>query len=301
MMSTWGDRWCRMGWLIAAGALLVGAPAGGARGGDKPKDRPDHLEFRILANRRDDGKALEAARRYFAKAKEDARLRAELGQRARDGLPPAPLSLATDKAPGYTWAEVGPAELRSLRLDNAAEKDTPPVPEGSTTPRNALWQQVARARAKGEPFVLERHLGECLLYSRPCENAKLSKEERGRKKVEYFLLTRDPHKGKAVTGAYLTHVKAGSDVRDAPCIEFRLNKRGGDLFFELTSANKPSEDDRGSFRRHLAILLDGKVVAAPALHGPIRSEGVISSGSFRRAEADRWVEVLRSDLPRARK
>jgi hypothetical protein len=248
--------------LVAVGSSSEEARRGGAR-----------LEFRILANQHDDAEALEAAKKDLAASRE------EQEKRARDGLPPAPVKKATDRAPGYSWVEVASAELRSLNLDNAAETDAE---------RNVWWKRAAAARVKGETLVL-RSQGECL-FSRTCTSIKLSEEERKRKKYDYFLLTRDPQPGKAVTGEHMVRVKVTEAELGNPCLEFTLDKRGGELFFELTSANLPSPDDE--FHRLLAIIFDGTIVAAPRLNQAIRQEGQIT-GRFTQAEAEAMARVLR--------
>jgi preprotein translocase subunit SecD len=143
-------------------------------------------------------------------------------------------------------------------------------------------------------------LSACLLYSRPCQNAKLPKAERERKKFEYFLLTRDPQPGKALTGQHLTSARAGRDARDRPCVIFELNKKGAELMAELSSGNLPSPDEDVFFNRHMAIILDRRIVAAPALRGKIGDRAAIS-GRFTRAEIDAIVTVLRGGLPPKKK
>lgn len=263
-------------WL---GLALAAAAAGCER--EEPLKGTKSLEFRMVANARDDADALEAAKKDLAAAREDARAKEEAKQRARDGRPPAPVSKATDKAPGYSWLEIGRAERSTLHLDNAAETD----PEHA-----ALWKEAAVARARGEPLVLHEALDGCLLFSRPCENTKLSEEERKQKKIDYFLLTRDPFEGKAVTGEYLTRARAGEDDRGKPCVLFNLSKKGGDLFHELTSTNVSAPEAS----RHLAIILDDLIVTAPRINGPIRASGMIS-GNFTKEEVDAMVRVLRGE------
>ena len=76
-----------------------------------------------------------------------------------------------------------------------------------------------------------------------------------------------------------------------PSVNFKFNSRGGDLFYDLTSANRPNPN--GSFFRHLAIILDDFIVSAPRLNEAIRSEGQIS-GNFTQKEVDQLVNILRS-------
>src|SRR5262249_52614114 len=113
-------------------------------------------------------------------------------------------------------------------------------------------------------------LSGCRLYSRPCVARTLSKEERAKKRFDYFLLTRDPRKGKAVTGHHLEKVNEARDALDRPAIEFRLTKEGGELLHELTSENRPSGDDDLPFKRHLAVVVDGRIVTAATLSEPLR-------------------------------
>ncbi|HWG45485.1 MAG TPA: hypothetical protein VN688_22165 [Gemmataceae bacterium] len=270
----------------------------------KPPAKRPHLKFCILANERDDAKALAAAKKHFAAAAEDAKLKAELKRRAEDGKPPAAVKVATDKAPGYTWVEIAPACLRYLRLDNASAEDAKPLDPGldtprDTTPHNAFWKEVATARDKGTPLLMARSLPACLLYSRSCQNRKLSKEARERKKFEYFLLTRDPQPGKALTGKHLASARAGMDSRGTPCINFELTTKGGELMAELSSHNLPSRDEE-FFVRYLAIILDEQIVTAPSLRSKIGTQGQIG-GSFTRPEIDAIVTVLRGDLPPEKK
>jgi hypothetical protein len=255
-------------WLAVLLAVPGVLAAPGCPTEEQPTGQAVSLEFRILANQRDDAEALEAAKKYLADAAKAPKLQEELRPRARDGLPPPPLAKSTDKAPGYTWFAIGPALRRSLNLDNEA----------------------AAARARGEPLVLGSSLDGCLLYSRPCESTKLSDEERKKKRFDYFLLTRDPRKGKAVTGAYLVRAKAGEDAGGTPCVLFSLNKEGGVLLRELTSANLPSRDD--GFKRHLAILLDGVIVSAPTLNAGIGEDGMIT-GRFTHDEVEAIARLLR--------
>jgi hypothetical protein len=69
--------------VLAAGALVwVGVIRGEA------KEKGPRLEFRILANKQDEPKALEAASKYLAAASKDAKRKTELEERAKAGLPP---------------------------------------------------------------------------------------------------------------------------------------------------------------------------------------------------------------------
>src|SRR6202040_48296 len=102
-------------------------------------------------------------------------------------------------------------------------------------PDKGFRQEVAKARVDGEAIPITLRLPDCLLYSRVCLNANLTKEAREQKKYDYFLLTRLPEPGKGVTGEHLVEVKAGTDSAGRTAIDFTLDQDGGNLFHDLTS------------------------------------------------------------------
>jgi SecD/SecF fusion protein len=266
------------------------------------------LEFRILANTQDDKEAVDDARRELAELAKDPAGKAELDRKAATGEPPPrPTHLDAEGKRtdlynvtlqggqphqfSYSWVELGRQERHQLGLDNAAANDEK---------RSGLWRLAAQARERGETLLLDSTnsaLQSAVLYSRVCQNRKISDDERAQKKYEYFLLTRDPGRdpitgeSKAVTGKYLTGARRDQDERFHPAVHFQFNTQGGDLFYELTSENKPSE--QGRFYRYLAIVLDGQIVSAPRVQSPIRTQGQIS-GNFTVEEVDRLVSILRS-------
>ena len=140
-------------WATGAACLLA---AGGAA---CAADKPPRLEFRILADKGDDADAFAAATKLLT----DPKKKDDLQKRAEEGKPPPAPETPADKGPGYAWVEVGPAELHSLQLDDA---DSP------------LAKKAAAAREAGEPLVTS---GGCLLFSRECRDANLSREEREKK------------------------------------------------------------------------------------------------------------------------
>ncbi len=279
-------------WLAIA--ILGSNIFGVAQGEEKEKFKTQRLEFRILANEVDEPKALEAAKKVFVSANKDDKVKKELERLAKEGKPPMPVALATGKAPGYTWVEIGSGMLKPLDLhDEIAANDE----------RNQEWKRAKDARDKGEAMALkDKEYG--LVFSRPCLNASLSKEARERKKFDYFLLTRDPQKGKALTGKHLIDAKIrkyssrGESHRE---IQIEFDKEGGDLMFELTNANRPSPDEDGPrFCRHLAIIVIGKIISAPTLREPIKSKAIISGG-FSPEDMKALVEGLRQDIAAKKK
>ena len=152
--------------------------------------RVGSLEFRILANDRDDREAVEAAKRFFADAQKDQKLKDNLQALAlADEPPPSPqnpsggnvFTVTTNGQVSqytYSWVEIGKSERNVLGLNNAHESDPDPT---------SNWKKLADARAKGEPIVLESfgpggsYFG-ALIYSRNAVSYKLSARERAEKK-----------------------------------------------------------------------------------------------------------------------
>src|SRR5215472_8649479 len=96
-----------LGW-----GLCVGHPL---QGNEKPAKATPVLEFRIVANDEDDHQAIQAAKAYF----EDDQHRDEVARRAKEGLPPPPVSRKGNAT--YTWVEVGRSERLVLNVNNEAE------------------------------------------------------------------------------------------------------------------------------------------------------------------------------------
>src|SRR5207245_5871025 len=117
------------------------------------------------------------------------------------------------------------------------------------------------------------------------------------KKYEYFILTRDPEKGKEITGQHLTrafeHQGNGLELE----VGFEFNQRGGELFGELTTKNKPEGSSEADFRRYLCVVLDDKIESAARINAVITTNGVIQ-GHFTKEDVDRLVRIFRAgDLP----
>jgi hypothetical protein len=73
-----------------------------------------------------------------------------------------------------------------------------------------------------------------------------------------------------------------------PAIGFVLDEAGGKMLKSLTEAN---------VKNRLAVVIDGKVVAAPTIRGAISDKGVIA-GNFTEREARGIVEALRVGMAR---
>ncbi|HTU21944.1 MAG TPA: protein translocase subunit SecD [Gemmataceae bacterium] len=251
------------------------------------------LEFRILANPTDDKDALKAAEDYLRN--EDNKRQLERLEAL--GEPPPPprneaggltfhITLAgEEKEYGYQWVELGKEELYSLHLNNAA---------GESPATKPMWDMVAAVRDKEAIRFPPQGGSQFLLYSRTISNpGRLTPKDRQLgKKYEYFILTRKSEPGKEVTGDYLSQAVAGASDRGEPAVHFGFNSEGANLFYDLTSLNKPSRA-QGSFERKLAIILDGQIRTAPGLKSAIRDRGQISGG-FTQKSVQEVVTILRA-------
>jgi SecD/SecF fusion protein len=253
-------------------------------------EQQGRLEFRILADRRDDRGAIEAAEEWF----KTPEARKELAQAnfrnepppgpKKDGSPWFQVDLPEEPNHTYSWVELGKSELYSLGLNSDALNANP-----------AMKRTVDDALAKGEPFIFGS--GENLLYVRRITNPvrRSPADLRLGKQLEFFALTRDPLKGQEITGDYLVTAYPTTSQRGERAIAFRFNAEGGNLFYEVTSKNKPSGqvDSPAAFYRHLAIVFDKQILSAPVLRSAIRTNGEIT-GKFSQEETDFLVRVLRA-------
>jgi hypothetical protein len=265
--------------LATAPSSVSAARSAGAPDTQPRKDAKSRLEFHIAANERDDGQAIEAARKYFAGVGNDPKRKAELDERSRRGEPPPSPKPADGTtfttALGqftYSWARLAPKIVREWE---GSERD-----ESKGTSRAT---KVAEARKRGEPSVVWPGI---LVYSR-------ERGEQKGEKIEYFMLLRDPEKGKVIAGEHLERVTTAPDGRGHWAINVRLTEEGGKLLKELTSKNQPFQE--GTPRtRQLAIAMNGEVVATPSIRSLIAGPDCMISGNFTKQDADTLVTLLRS-------
>jgi SecD/SecF fusion protein len=262
------------------------------------------LEFLILANQRDDKAAIDVAREFINSGKH----KEELDARAKQGLPPPPpippaadaVTLPDGRTKGfrtakgdftYSWVEIGKEERTQDGLNNAAEN--------ADSKGHRSWALAEEARKNGAPAISWN--GETLLYSRKSENLNLPDAVRDEKKYEYFFLVRDPaedpqppHEPLSVTGDQLSSVRGDQpDPVKGPAVSFSFRPLGAARFGDLTSANVPTGSEENRFERRLAIVMDGYIVSAPALHEAIRDNGQIS-GNFTQDKVNQMVTLLTS-------
>ncbi|HLH48592.1 MAG TPA: protein translocase subunit SecD [Roseiarcus sp.] len=88
-----------------------------------------------------------------------------------------------------------------------------------------------------------------------------------------------------VQGEDLVDAQASFDQNGQPDVNFRFNLRGGQRFGQVTSEN---------VGRPFAIVLDGKVISAPRILGPITGGSGQITGNFSVEEADNLAVLLRA-------
>ena len=89
-----------------------------------------------------------------------------------------------------------------------------------------------------------------------------------------------------VQGEDLTDAQPGFDQQNQqPIVNFRFNIRGGQRFGQVTSEN---------VGRPFAIVLDGKVISAPRILGPITGGSGQISGNFTVEQANNLAILLRA-------
>ena len=249
------------------------------------------LEFRILANPTDDREGITDAQKLVDSAETDPAVKAQFEAAAKAGLPPPAPDRAfnvtvngqTQDGTRYEWVELGKEERDTLGLSNAFAGPEPPADRRGNARSTQNYTLLSSQRNKA---VL---LGDMLVYSREFTKRAPTKDEED-KKIEYFILTRvSPADNlRVVPPVSLTATVDQSGFN--PAVAFQFNPTGANKFGAMTERNRKSE----TFKRYLAVVMDGKIVSAPTLNDTIRDRGQISGDSFDIKGVRRLVEILRS-------
>jgi SecD/SecF fusion protein len=268
------------------------------------------LEFRILANDTDDADALEAARDYFKRAKENPTgpEAKDLEAAAKSGLPPPFPNRGPNEPPfifhneevRYEWVELGKHARAEKRISTKLPEN---LSEEERVRGGFLRTRLEEARKNNEIFVLgddaearSIHLSS-FYYSRVSQNDKKPTESQ-EKQFDYFQLTRVSEKNQVKVGGDVTisaHVT--QDENGAPAVGFDFNSRGSDKFYQVTLNNNIDGKGAVKTQRQLAIILDGYLISSPTINEPIHGSGRIGGGrggGFTRNEVERMVNLLRS-------
>jgi SecD/SecF fusion protein len=107
------------------------------------------------------------------------------------------------------------------------------------------------------------------------------------REVTEVLVVTDPYN---VTGDYLKRVEASKDNNGRPAVNFTFNKKGGELFGELTKTHLPDEASPENNYK-LGVILDGELFSAPSIHSVITEHGEIT-GSFTEKEVADLASTL---------
>lgn len=88
-----------------------------------------------------------------------------------------------------------------------------------------------------------------------------------------------------LTGDMLIDSQPSFDQQSQPAVSFRLNGRGARIFAKVTAEN---------VNKRFAIVLDGRVISAPNIQGPIPGGSGIITGNFTVESANELALLLRS-------
>lgn len=249
--------------------------------------RQGRLEFRILANVRDDAEAIRVANETLKRTSKEDLQRLEVrneeppAPRREDGTNSFPVDLPGEPDHTYSWVEVGKSQLHSMRLNSDALKNN-----------KARQDEIDNALKTGLPFQNGVNL---VWVRRITDWSRRNVKDRALgKSLEFFILCRNPTRGEEITGDYLVGASPGSDRAGQLAIDFKFNTEGGDRFWKVTSTNKPSGSEETGFRRQLAIIFDGQIISAPNLNSPIRTNGQITGSDYTQQEVNDLVRILRA-------
>jgi len=119
------------------------------------------------------------------------------------------------------------------------------------------------------------------------EVRKLKERTRdGQERYSNIIVRRAPERG--LTGQYVKGARVSRDpMTGSPEISFTMTSEGADIFAEVTRAN---------VGQSLAIMLDGEVISAPRINGPIIGGQGQITGQFTEKEAFELATALENPL-----
>ncbi len=229
--------------------------------------RAGKLEFRIVANDWDDSEAISATRTLFKSSEGHTKV---VAANKTGTSPPAPECLNAEgfSTPlgrfTYSWAKLGMQVRNSWELPSDAE----PVRE----PERPL-PAFESARERHEVIEHDHYL----LYSRFIGTDLIgeNREHGDSRRIEYFVLLRNPEPGMELSGDLVKDVKAGAN-KYGRSVDITLTPECGARFRTLTSKNYAA--GRLFEDRKLAVILDGQVIYAARIQGEIGEQVQLSGG-----------------------
>ena len=253
------------------------------------------LEFRILANRKHDGAAVDRRwdPRVWPSPLPVTRGRS-LGEISNGTNPTFTSNSITDlqqkwKKDLYVGTDV---ILTGKGSEGTDQTVNIPVSRNTATsltlarPHNL--KSISSYRIEYNPSAI--HAGDS---SNPRPTDPIVREEKvspGRSEI-WILCTLDRQN---VTGRDLSRAYATTDERLQPAVGFQFNRKGARQFGQLTREHLPEEGD--AFKYQLAILLDHLVMSAPSINSEIRDSGIIEGGGqgFKPKEVQHLINILQA-------
>lgn len=223
------------------------------------------LQFRIVANGNDHDELIKAARTQAENPNADIRLRREVS---------LPSKATGEPEVAGVWRTLGRAAGQS------GESEIQGYVPGDTI-RNARTGEILNPVSTGRPNDFELWLASQKIQD---VDVLLALQKNGTPYVE-------------VNGSDLSRAKVEISKNGGYLVSFVMSTGGAEKMLKMTIANQP--DTITTFKRRMAILLDGIVLSAPSLNSPISRDGQIE-GNFSLKEVEFLVQILNSgSLPGA--
>src|SRR3569623_393253 len=180
-------------------------------------------------------------------------------------------------------------EVLRRRIDKAGTKEIAIVRQGSD-------RIVIEAPGESDPVQLQRMVGQTakLTFQMVDETGDIEQAKAGHVPPGDVLLpSEDKYMGPyglvrrrvSVSGEALTYAGQAFDNSNQPAISFRLNGKGADNFRDVTTHN---------VGKRFAIILDGKIISAPNILGPIPGGQGQIPGNITAASAAELANLLQS-------
>ncbi len=217
------------------------------------------LQFRIVANGNDHEELIKAARTQAENPNADIRLRREVT---------LPSKATGEPEVAGVWRTLG----RAVGQSGASEIQGY-VP--GDTIRNARTGEILNPVSTGRPNDFEFWLASQKIQD---VDVLLALQKNGTPYVE-------------VNGSDLSRAKVEISKNGGYLVSFVMSTGGAEKMLKMTIANQP--DTITTFKRRMAILLDGVVLSAPSLNSPISRDGQIE-GNFSLKEVEFLVQILNS-------
>lgn len=243
------------------------------------------LNFRILANRKHDGPAIDRALAANGFRNPPNKYQwAQLGESFSGRNPRFDASSITDLRQNWSKGKYVGRSVALTGKDAAGGEKTVVGVIKENGPKSLTFTKD-HGLSKIESYSFEFNPSGIVASS----DAIVREEKSGTGRTDKYILVKlDRHN---VTGDELT-AREAQDEKWQPAVGFEFDHKGARRFAKLTGEFKPEED--GAFQYRLAIILDNVVRSAPAIRSEIRDGKGIIEGGFTTEEVARLVAVLRA-------